>query len=238
MNSIITQLQQLIATHTDDRRPFVIQSLGMSLDGKIATHTGDSKYISGPESRQLVHELRNLVDGILVGIHTIQIDHPQLTTRLNHRQGRDAHRIILDSKLSISLDEPILQIASSAKTIIATTEYSSKIPTLEQMGVIVLVIAKDAQGRVDLTDLMVKLHQWGIHSLLVEGGSTIHFSFLQAHLIDYSFFTLSPLIIGGDRAKSAVGGEGFATLREATRFTHLDILPLGVDYVFHGAILK
>jgi len=236
---ILHHLQQLIDHSRDSSRPFVIQSLGMSLDGKIATYTGDSKYISGPESRQWVHHLRNLCDGILVGINTIEIDHPQLTTRLVEKTGRDAHRIILDSHLRISLDEPILSLKSPAKTLLLTTcSDSPKITQLRELGAVVLVCTMNSESRIDLHDALRQLKQWGINSLLVEGGSTVHFAFLEAGLIDYAFYTISPLIIGGDHAKTAVGGQGFATLKEAIRFEHLDVFPTGVDYVFYGHILK
>jgi diaminohydroxyphosphoribosylaminopyrimidine deaminase/5-amino-6-(5-phosphoribosylamino)uracil reductase len=237
--ALLHQLQHDIQTQRDTSRPFVIQSLGMSLDGTIATYTGDSKYISGTESRQWVHQLRHLCDGILVGIHTIEIDHPHLTTRLVSGRGKDAHRIILDSHLKISLDEPILHLSSTARTLILTTTTDSpKQALLEQLGAVVLVCQTNSQGRIDLTDALSQLRHWGIRSLLVEGGSTVHFAFLEAHLVDYAFYTLSPLIIGGDTAKTAGGGQGFATLQDAIRFTHLDVFPLGVDYVFHGRILK
>ncbi len=237
--ALLQQLQHDIQAQRDPSRPFVIQSLGMSLDGKIATYTGDSKYISGVESRQWVHQLRHLCDGILVGINTIEIDHPQLTTRLQVRSGKDAHRIILDSHLKINLDEPILHLVSTARTLILTTQIQSpKQALLEQLGVVVLVCQQTENGRIDLAHALRQLRQLGIQSLLVEGGSTVHFAFLEAHVVDYAFYTLSPLIIGGERAKSAVGGQGFATLQDAIRFDHLDVFPLGADYVFHGRILK
>lgn len=240
MNELLLhQLTQSITQFTNPTRPYIIQSLGMSLDGKIATYTGDSKYISGSQSRQFVHQLRNLCDGILVGIQTIQIDHPQLTTRLTSGSGRDAHRIILDSHLKIDIHESLLTQTSSAKTIILTTLHDHpKIAQLQSVGVSVLTCTSTAQGRIDLNDAMQQLRHWGIRSLLVEGGSTVHFSFLEAHLVDYACYTVSPLIIGGDTAKTAVGGQGFATLKDAIRFDHLDVFPVGNDYIFHGAILK
>ena len=122
----LSELQELrqqmdgFSQSSNVNRPWITLSFGMSLDGKIATRTGDSKYISGPLTRLFVHELRHRHDGILVGIRTVEIDHPQLTTRLSEGQGRDAHRIILDSHLNIELDEPVIQPKANSKTFIAT----------------------------------------------------------------------------------------------------------------------
>jgi diaminohydroxyphosphoribosylaminopyrimidine deaminase/5-amino-6-(5-phosphoribosylamino)uracil reductase len=214
------------------KKLYIFNSFGMSLDGKIATYTGDSKYISNNLSRQMVHELRDYADGILVGINTIKIDHPSLTTRLSDRVGKDAHRVILDSKLSIDIDEPILKLASKAKTYIITLAGNSKgkIKQLTKLGtIIVQVKAKNKQ--IDLNDMAKKLYKMGFKKLLVEGGSSVHFSFYQEKLVQYSFVTISPLIIGGATAKTAVGGTGFAKLKDAIKLNTFQVYNYGSDIV-------
>ena len=214
------------------KKLYIFNSFGMSLDGKIATYTGDSKYISNTISRQMVHSLRDYADGILVGINTIEIDHPMLTTRLDNKKGNDANRVILDSTLRISLDEPILTIDSTAKTYIVTLSGNSKakIKALTKLGVVIVEV-KAKNKQIDLNDMATKLYKLGFKKLLVEGGSTVHFSFYQEKLVQYSFVTISPLIIGGASAKTAVGGIGFAKLKDAIKLNAFQVYNYGSDIV-------
>ena len=199
-------------------RPFITLSFGMSLDGKIATRTGDSKYISSSATREFVHELRHLHQGILVGIRTVQLDHPSLTTRLASGHGRDAQRIILDSQLAIDLNEPILSLTSEAKTWIVTKTNSDrkKINFLISRG---LEVLEDStiSPHIDLPWLMQALITKGITSLMVEGGGKIHESFIRHQFFDRIYAQVSPILIGGADAKTPVEGLGFATLKEASR---------------------
>jgi diaminohydroxyphosphoribosylaminopyrimidine deaminase / 5-amino-6-(5-phosphoribosylamino)uracil reductase len=215
--------------------PYVSLSFGMSLDGKIATRTGDSKYISGPESRQFVHRLRNRHRAILVGINTIEIDHPSLTTRLNNKTGRNPHRIVLDSTLKIALDEPILTRRDESLTILVTRKDSSeaKKQQLRERGAVIIEISNPSTP-LNLREMLLKVRELGIDSILVEGGSTVHFSFLKHHLFSRLYATISPLLIGGDAAKSAVGGEGFATLKEAQHLDFVKIHQAGRDFIFEA----
>lgn len=218
--------------------PYITLSFGMSLDGKIATVTGDSKYISGPVSRAFVHQLRHQHDGILVGINTIMIDHPSLTTRLHNQPANDAHRIILDTNCRIDLGEPILHLTSKAKTILVCKASANpdKQNELRKKGVIVVAI-QTAASSLPLDVVLPCLFQMGIRSILVEGGSTIHFSFLKSGYVHQLYATLSPIIIGGDLAKSAVGGAGFETLKESTKLDILSIKKYGQDYVIHATVI-
>jgi diaminohydroxyphosphoribosylaminopyrimidine deaminase / 5-amino-6-(5-phosphoribosylamino)uracil reductase len=215
--------------------PYVTLSFGMSLDGKIATKTGDSKYISGSESRQFVHRLRHIHDAILVGINTVMIDHPSLTTRLEGFQGKDAHRILLDSTLKINLDERIIAQKSSANTIVVTRVSSDAIKkaALRSLGVIVVEI-EDPSAPLNLHEALRKIKSLGINSILVEGGSTVHFSFIKSGLFKRLYATVSPIIIGGDLAKSAVGGEGFPTLLESARLDFIKCEKVGPDYILEA----
>ncbi|MDP2426011.1 MAG: RibD family protein [bacterium] len=215
--------------------PYIRLSFGMSLDGKIATYTGDSKYISGPESRQFVHRLRHNSDAILVGINTILIDHPSLTTRLTNQVGKDAHRIILDSTCRIDPYEPLLLQTSNARTIVVTklNSHPQKISALRKQGILVLEI-ECTSSTLPLLEVLSQLYQMGIRSILVEGGSTVHFSFIRDHLFQELYATISPLIIGGEQAKGAVGGQGFQTLNESMKLHIKSIKHVGKDYIIHA----
>jgi diaminohydroxyphosphoribosylaminopyrimidine deaminase/5-amino-6-(5-phosphoribosylamino)uracil reductase len=212
--------------------PFITLSFGMSLDGKIATRTGDSKYISGNESRQFVHHLRHTHQSILVGINTILIDHPKLTTRLNDFQGVDPIRIILDSTLKIDLEEPLLHQNSSALTYIVTHSSSDSIKKQKLLRNGVKIIEMSGpKSPLDLHQVLAHLKSIGIESILVEGGSTIHFSFIKARYFNRLYATISPIIIGGETAKSAVGGEGFETLKAATKLKFIEWKQWGDDVI-------
>jgi diaminohydroxyphosphoribosylaminopyrimidine deaminase/5-amino-6-(5-phosphoribosylamino)uracil reductase len=216
-------------------RPYITLSYGMSMDGKIATYTGDSKYISNGLTRAMVHELRHHHDAILVGIQTVEIDHPSLTTRRTQKLNKDAHRIILDSSLRMKLQEPLLHMVSSAQTMVVCkqTANDEKKKALETLGVNVLVDPTSSPS-IDLNWLMQTLHQHGIRSLLVEGGGTVHFSFIKNNLFDDIFAQISPLILGGKDAKSPVEGQGFATLKEATRVAFEKYFQVGSDIVVYA----
>jgi diaminohydroxyphosphoribosylaminopyrimidine deaminase/5-amino-6-(5-phosphoribosylamino)uracil reductase len=214
-------------------QPWVTLSFGMSLDGKIATRTGESKYISGAVTRQFVHELRHRHDAILVGIQTVILDQPMLTTRLEDRKGKDAHRIILDSSLRINLDQPFLHSPSEAKTFIvakANQVDAKKVDQLQRLGVIVL-LDPTKKKRIHLPWLMKELPKYQIHSILVEGGGTIHESFIRAQWLHRLYAQVSPMLIGGKKAKTPVEGLGFATLIEATRVAFCNHFQSGTDII-------
>lgn len=214
-------------------RPWITLSFGMSLDGKIATRKGDSKYISGEQTRNFVHELRHLHDAILVGISTVQLDHPLLTTRRNHGENKDGHRIVLDSSLRISLREPILNHKSKSKTIVVAKRSLAsikKIHILEKKGVHVWLDPSQAKG-IQLPWLMRQMKAFGIDSLLVEGGGTIHESFIRHALMNVIYAQISPILIGGETAKTPVEGLGIAFLKEATRIAYSNYFPSGRDII-------
>lgn len=217
------------------QRPYITLSFGMSLDGKIATYTGDSKYISGSETRAFVHELRHRYDGILIGIQTVFIDHPSLTTRRMEGDNHDAHRIILDSHLSIDEAEPLLTQISNAKTILVIKKgcNDEKQARLQKQGV-VFIEDSTPSSRIDLFTLLPLLKAFGIHRLFVEGGGTVHFSFIQHGLFDDLYAQISPLILGGKDAKTPVEGQGFAFLKDATHVAFQEYFNIGRDIVVYA----
>jgi len=228
-------MKQYAKIKTARTLPFVTLSFAMSLDGKIATRTGDSKYISGPQSAAFVHRLRDRHDGILVGINTVLADHPRLTTRLPNGKGHDATRIILDSQLRIPLDEPLLRLDSTAGTIVIcrTDADQDRKAALEGLGVVVIGIP-DPHAPEGLREALVRLKAIGIRSILVEGGGTIHFSFIEQRLFDRVFVTIAPIVIGGETAKPAVGGGGFATLADAARLRFVRRITAGADLILEA----
>ena len=232
----LTLLEHLLASFLQSAswtRPWITLSFGMSLDGKIATRKGDSKYITGQEARGFVHHLRHRHDAILVGIQTVMNDHPLLTTRLTTIQGKDAHRIILDSQLRMSLDEPMLHQLSEAKTILvakANVADQSKVDQLSSMGVMVLLDPYQSK-RIHLPWLMKQLLKLNIRSVMVEGGGTVHESFIRQQYVDRIYTQISPMLIGGKKAKTPVEGLGFPLLKDATRVAFSNLFKIGQDII-------
>ncbi|MGE7876192.1 bifunctional diaminohydroxyphosphoribosylaminopyrimidine deaminase/5-amino-6-(5-phosphoribosylamino)uracil reductase RibD [Peribacillus muralis] len=205
-------------------RPFVISKLAMTLDGKLATHTGHSKWITGEESRHSVHVLRNEVDAILVGIGTVLADDPSLTTRLPEGGGKNPVRIILDSELRIPLEANVVE-TSKAKTIIVTQEHApeDKMAVLSEKGVEFIFVQKNDDG-LDLSALMKELFNKGITDVLLEGGSEVNASFLRAGLIDKFLIYVAPKLLGGRNSLTPFTGVNVDTMDEA-----LDVAFSGVD---------
>ncbi|MFE0503726.1 bifunctional diaminohydroxyphosphoribosylaminopyrimidine deaminase/5-amino-6-(5-phosphoribosylamino)uracil reductase RibD [Peribacillus butanolivorans] len=196
-------------------RPFVISKYAMTLDGKLATHTGHSKWITGEESRHSVHLLRDEVDAILIGIGTVLADNPSLTTRLPEGGGKNPIRIILDSELRVPLDANVVQV-SDAKTVIVTQENASvdKIAALSEKGIEFIIVPKTDAG-LDLRILMEELYKKGITDVLLEGGSEVNASFLRAGLVDKYLIYVAPKLLGGRNSVTPFSGINVDTMDEA-----------------------
>ena len=228
------RLNEAFCKYILKKEPFVTLKVAATLDGKIATRDGNSKWISGEASRRFVHKLRDQVDGIIVGTGTVLKDDPMLTTRI--KGGRNPYRIILDSRLRIPEKAKVIEISPS-KTIIATTELASKdkIEKLEKQDVRILIL-DSKQGRVNLKHLVSRLGEMEMMSLLVEGGSQINGSFLDEGLIDKIFLFLSPKIIGDQQALGIFGGRGITNLKEATFISGIKAKRIGEDILLEGYI--
>lgn len=216
--------------------PFVILKSAMSLDGKIATPSGDSKWISSEASRKYVKTLRNQVDAILVGIDTVLQDNPGLLS--SHSKKRPI-RVILDSHLRIPLDARVLN--SRAPTIVATQKEADKkrIGNLEARGVEVLQIPrwkKHPQRGLDLKFLIKKLAKRGVASILIEGGGKVNASALEMGLVDKVIFFIAPKIVGGENAITPVEGEGIDRIGEAIKLKNTKIKRFGEDILFEGYV--
>lgn len=212
--------------------PFVTIKAAMSLDGKIATRTGDSKWITGPEARAFAHKLRAQHDAILVGIHTVLRDDPVLTVRMPKFNRPQPWRLVLDSSGRIPLKSQLLSDRFRDRTLVITTNQLgvSKREEIQSRGGNVLV-APSRAGVVDLRAALRLLGRQQITSILVEGGGEAIASFLEQRLADRLVFFYAPLVIGGKEAVSAVGGKGIAKLADALRVTNLDYEKAGNDLV-------
>lgn len=224
------------ARHITSGLPLVTLKAALTLDGRTATATGDSQWISNAASRAHVHEVRDRVDAILVGLGTVERDDPRLTTRLP-QGGRDAARVVVDSRLRLSEQARLLHLDSPAPTVIATTQQASygKIRRLRELGARVLVLP-EKEGRVDLKALLVALGDMEMQHVLLEGGATLNGEFLRESLIDRVMLYLAPRLIGGD-GKSLFGGTGAQLLAEAARVANPRIQRFGEDLLYEGEVV-
>lgn len=184
-------------------RPFVTVKCAATLDGRIATRTGDARWVTGSAARLHVHRLRHAVDGIMVGINTVQADDPSLTTRLPadvQPQPKDPVRIVLDTHLSISKNAGILRLDSEAVTLIICADVvpAKTRAKIESPGVRVVPVETGGDGRIHLAGLMERLGTENITSLLIEGGSRVMASAFAAGIVDKAMFFYAPKILGGD----------------------------------------
>ena len=222
------------------KMPFCILKTAMTLDGKISTYTGDSRWITNEKSRAHVHELRNSLTGIMVGVNTVIKDDPSLTTRLTLKEGKDAIRIIVDSTLRIPMDAKILRIKSDKLTIIATTDRADdeKLRELEKLNNVKVVVMPSKNSRVDLNYLMKWLGEQNIDSILVEGGATLNFSMIEEKLIDKMISFIAPKLLGGNNAKTPIGGSGIEKIKDAIMLKDIKISTFDDDIMIEAYVRK
>jgi diaminohydroxyphosphoribosylaminopyrimidine deaminase/5-amino-6-(5-phosphoribosylamino)uracil reductase len=221
----------------EHKKPFIVLKAAMTLDGKIATATGQSKWITNETSRAYGYKLRDIYDGIMVGINTVIEDNPMLTARVDG--GKNPIRIVVDSSLKIDINANVVQ-DKSAKTIVATTDKADKdkILKLQAQDVDVIVVDKDEKDKVDIEKLLDILGQQNICSILVEGGATLSGSFVAKKLVDKVYFFIAPKIIGGKEAKTPVAGTGILNLQEALALKDIQFEKLEEDILIIGRVDK
>ncbi len=224
------KLNEAFCKWISTKKPFVLLKAAMSLDGKIATRTGDSRWISSEKSRRYVHQLRNRADAVIVGINTVLKDNPRLTCRI--RKGKNPVRIILDSSLRIPLDSQILQ---GGNVIIATTRRyrRKKKILLERMGVGVIVVGGSIM-KVDLKKLMYELSIRGITHIMIEGGTGVYSSALKDGIVDKVVYFIAPKIIGGKGSKPVISGRGPVGMGDVLNLRNVDIKHMENDVVVEG----
>lgn len=220
------RVNEFYVKHRLTGRPFVSAKFAMSLDGKIATRTGESRWITGDESRLHGHRLRHMHDAILVGVNTVMVDDPELTTRIEGVAARQPLRVVVDSQLRLRMSARVI----GPNTLIATTRAG-------RMGAAEVVkFPATADGQVALQPLLDELGRRGILSVLVEGGSTVHASFVSQGLVDKVYAYVAPRLIGGREAPSPIGGGGVERLAEAIPLRELDATRLGADLLITGYV--
>ena len=202
-------------------KPFVHLKLATSLDGRIATRTGDSRWITNEESRCRAHELRHEYDAILVGAGTVCADDPQLTDRSGRARRRPLARVVLDSRLEFPIDSQLARTVSDSPVIIFTAEKdSTKVHALQSKEIEVI---HDPRGGRDLRFVLEELGRREITSVFLEGGAQVAGAFLDAGLINKITFFLAPVLIGGEQARNAIGGAGAERLANALQLDEIEI---------------
>ncbi len=230
------ELNEAFVTWVMRGRPFVIAKYAASLDGKIATRTGDSRWITGEQARLRVHEWRDAVDAVAVGANTVLLDDPLLTTRLPDREVRHPLRIVVDSRGRVPLSARCFDPALPGRTVVAATAAfpAEKRAALAERGIEVLILPADGEGLVHLGALLAELGRREVTSLLVEGGGTLLGAFFRARLVDRVLAFLAPIVIGGRDAPGPVEGEGVERLSEAPRLERVRVERLGEDILLSG----
>ena len=233
------QLNEAFIKYITTDIPFVILKTAMSMDGKVATVTGDSKYITGLPSRQYVHLLRTYVDAMMVGVNTVMIDDPMLTVRDIGDEKitmRDPKKIILDTNAEIPLKSYVLK-HEPEKTIVVVGKDAakSKIDKIRKTGADVMV-AETKKGQIDLKKLMIELGEDKITSIMIESGGTLAASALKEGIVDKIMFFVAPILIGGKTAPTPIGGDGFKKLSEAINLHHTNVRSIGRDVLIEGYI--
>lgn len=231
------RLNEVYCRHITSGLPHVTLKIAMSLDGKTATRTGDARWITGEASRRRVHEMRNAVDAVLVGIGTILADDPDLTTRLPGAECRHPDRVIIDSHLRIPNKARVLAHRSRGRTILVAGPHAAaaRVRELRDLGAEVIIVG-GGERRVLLKDVIERLAGMGITSVLIEGGSEIAASSLAAGVVDKLVFFIAPLLIGGREAPPVLGGRGAGLLDEATRLRDVRWTPVGEDLMVEGLL--
>jgi diaminohydroxyphosphoribosylaminopyrimidine deaminase/5-amino-6-(5-phosphoribosylamino)uracil reductase len=228
-------LNESFVTWITTGKPFVIVKCAATLDGRIATRTGDSRWVTGPAARQHVHQMRHRVDGIMVGVQTVKQDDPSLTTRLEGQNGSDATRIVLDTHLSFPPDAKMLHQGSAAPTWVVggPTAPPDRRRGLERAGARV-VAAPVTAGRIDLAALLPQLGAMGITSLLIEGGAALIGSAFAAQVVDKVCFFYAPKVLGGDDGIPICRGPGPERMQQSIPIHDLSVSCFGPDVMLQG----
>ncbi|MGA2957610.1 MAG: bifunctional diaminohydroxyphosphoribosylaminopyrimidine deaminase/5-amino-6-(5-phosphoribosylamino)uracil reductase RibD [Thermodesulfobacteriota bacterium] len=235
------ELNAPFCKYIETQTPLVTLKAAVSLDGKVATKSGDSRWISGEASRAYVHRLRSTMDAVMVGIGTVLKDDPLLNVRLpGVKNVHHPLRVIVDSRLRIPLCSQVVKTAGKYRTLVATTRaaFTSRIERLKKAHLEVIVVKSDANGRVDLRALMRELGRREILSILLEGGATLNASALREKVIDRMVIFMAPKIIGGEEAPGMIGGDGAARIRDAAPLKRLKIKRIGPDLRIEGVLFQ
>jgi diaminohydroxyphosphoribosylaminopyrimidine deaminase / 5-amino-6-(5-phosphoribosylamino)uracil reductase len=233
-----TVLNEVFFSHITNNRPFTHLKVALTLDGKTATKTGDSKWISSQESRNYAHYLRYIYDGIMVGADTVIKDDPELTVRtpapkIHRQRQKQPIKVLIDSNLRIPLDSKCLQ-NSENRVFIYTTQnpadnYKKSLPSNVH-----IYIVNEKEGHVDLEEVMQHLYKHNISSLLVESGGALSSALIKAQLLDKVSLVYAPRIIGGQEAHSAIGDLGIDEVKQSYKLKNISTKTIGADILVEG----
>lgn len=226
----LREQNRVFLKYISTKLPWVAMKTAMTLDGKIATRTGDSKWITGAEARAYVHELRHRFMAIVVGIGTAVADDPLLNCRIEGRGVRQPIRVVVDSNARLSLASQLVKTAGEYRTIVAHTRFAPEesVKALREAGVEML-LCKEKEGLVDVRNLLELLGQSGIDSILLEGGGSLNYTFLAEGLADELYAFIAPKIVGGMNAKTPVEGAGMEKMADAINLELENVLNIGHD---------
>lgn len=228
-------INQVFIKYATRHLPFVTVKIAQSLDGKIATASGESRWISSSSSRKFGHKLRSQVDAILVGVNTVLSDNPLLSCRRNGQLcKKQPKKVIVDSRLRLLPDLKIFSPASPAEVVIATTRFASRKKMSYFAGKARVIVTKAKDKRVDLYDLLRRLAREGIAHILIEGGGEMIASALNKSLVDRMIVFVSSKIIGGRDAPTAVEGEGIKKIKQAIKLEDMKLSRLGSEIIIEG----
>ncbi len=233
------KINEIFMNYIKSKVPFVILKAGVTLDGKIATASGESKWITGEKSRLKVHQMRNRVMAIMVGVGTVILDDPLLTTRLEEK-CKSPKAIIVDSKLRVPVEAQIFKTSHEREIIIACTEKfdKHKAESLKSMGVNIVACPENKEGRVDLKYLAKKLGEMGIDSVLIEGGAELNFSALKSGIVNKVIYFIAPKILGGKNAKTSVEGHGIENLSDSIKLKDIYVENVGEDIMIQTYVMN
>ncbi len=234
------RLNEVFFYYIQTRRPYVVMKYAMTMDGKIATYSGLSKWITTEKAREHVQNLRHRYKAIMVGIGTVLADDPLLTCRIEG--GVNPIRIICDSRLRIPIDSQIVKTATEVPTIIAVSDksdhkISQKISQLENAGIEILHI-HEKDGHIDLNDLMAKLGEKNIDSILLEGGGTLNWSALESGIVNKVLAYVAPKLFGGSNAKTPIEGLGTDSPANAVMLKNSTVIHLGDDILIESDVVR
>ncbi|MFY9301356.1 MAG: 2,5-diamino-6-(ribosylamino)-4(3H)-pyrimidinone 5'-phosphate reductase [Candidatus Nitrosotenuis sp.] len=210
-------------------RPHITLSAAVSLDGKIATKSGDSAF-SSRQDKMRIHKLRAKSDAILVGKNTVEIDDPLLTVR--YARGKNPTRVILDSRAEISPSSRIIKTSGSVPTIIAVSKNAPK-KNLARLGRYPIQVITAGKNRVEIEKLLQILHRQKIRTILLEGGGITNWEFIQKNLVDEAIVTITPYLVGGISARSLVEGSGFSKIAGAFKLKLKKVQRQNNEIVLH-----
>lgn len=228
------KVNQFFFKYIQTKKPFVMIKSAMSLDGKIATHSGESKWISSARSRQMVHDLRHEYSAILTGVNTIIKDNPTLNTRNSSSNPSHPVRVVLDPKGRIPLTSKVLNTRQFGKTIIVISDTTDIRKTEQLKEKTEIIHCREINNQLDLKYLIQKLGEMGLDSVMVEAGGSTNFECIRQNIVDKILLFVSPQIIGGRDAITAFEGLGFDKLSEARKIKKLHYQNIGNDLLIEA----